>query len=263
LELQSDLTCRLSDYSESVSECLPVWILVFITLDRFITVHFPRRFPLFAKRKFQIALVITIFVYYTLSFSFMLWNYELRATSAAATVNSSSLNDSIAYYCANSAQDAYASLDLLNSNILPFSLMLMSSVALIVFIGKSRNRVNLTSNRVRSKDRKFAITALSLNMIFLVTNLPLAFYELFLSDSLADSAGPDLDSFLTFLFSTLLYTNYALDFFFQLTLNSLLRKEFAHILTNFKAHFTRRLSCLFFYRSNRRCQIQTQNTAFK
>jgi hypothetical protein len=250
-ELQSDLTCRLSDYSENVSQCLNVWILVFITLDRFVTIRFPRRFPLLAQRKVQIALVIAIFVYYMLIFSFMLWNFQLIATPAAsagaATVNSSSLNDSnlTTYYCVNSVEDAYALLDLLNSHVLPLSLMLMSSVAFIVFIGKSRNRVNLTSNRIRSKDRKFAFTVLSLNMIFLVTNMPHAFYNLF-SDSLSDS-DPDLASFLTFLFSTLLYTNYALDFFFQLTLNSLLRKEFSLILINIKVHFTQHLSCLFFF----------------
>ena len=121
-------------------------------------------------------------------------------------------------------------LDLFAAAIVPFSLMIVIDSILILFIFKSRKRIrstayktNDTMRRISSKDRKFSITSISLNFIILLCNAPTTIFSIIHHEN--DPITPSIilfEDYLRFFF----YAHYALGFFVQLAINSIIRKEF-------------------------------------
>ena len=134
-------------------------------------------------------------------------------------------NDTITYNCGFSSSNDiqfYISLyDFINIVGLPFLLMFIFSSLLILAIFQSRNRVmrNIAEHRNFKQDVMFSVTSLSLNIIFLILNLPLSVINF-------DT------TFSNFEFRLCLYIflcNYAVNFYVILITNSLVRKEFGKI----------------------------------
>jgi hypothetical protein len=120
-------------------------------------------------------------------------------------------------------------MSLLNGKLLPFVCMLTLSIVIIVCIRKSRKRVQAATvstvgnSNVSRKDRKFAITALLLNLLFFVTNFPIGIFSI-----VSTYVNIDSDSFL-FLYVltlTMVFVFYAFDSFVQFFTNSVFREEF-------------------------------------
>jgi hypothetical protein len=134
-------------------------------------------------------------------------------------------NDAITLNCgfssSNEIQFYIALYDFINLVGLPFLLMFIFSSLLILAIFESRNRVirNIAEQRNFKQDIMFSVTTISLNVIFLILNLPLSII------------GFDT-TFSNFEFRLCLYIflcNYAVNFYVILTTNSLVRKEFGKI----------------------------------
>ena len=130
-------------------------------------------------------------------------------------------NDTITYNCGFSSSNDiqfYISLyDFINIVGLPFLLMLIFSSLLILAIFQSRNRLmrNIAEQRNFKQDIWFSVTSLSLNIIFLILNLPLSIINF-------------STSFSNFEFRLCLYIffcNYAINFYVILFTNSMVRKE--------------------------------------
>ena len=69
-------------------------------------------------------------------------------------------------------------MDLMNSTVLPFIGMFILSIALIICVYRSRSRINSSTSR----ENRFAMSAISLNIMFLVLNFPLTIYNLLACD---------------------------------------------------------------------------------
>ena len=105
----------------------------------------------------------------------------------------------------------------LNSHIIPYSLMITYTILLVYSMFKSRRRVvsNYTNrqNRTFKRDIKFAFSSLSLNFIFILFNLPVSFISY---------SYPDL--LLFFLYLHLF--SFSINFYLLFIFNSLFRKQF-------------------------------------
>lgn len=114
-----------------------------------------------------------------------------------------------------------------------FVVMTLASSITVVCIVKSRQRLKSLANvRVRKsqvRDVKFAITSISLNLFFLITNAPLPFYSL-IDTNLITNINSDLDYFLSNFVVFLWYLYYVFSFYVQLMANSLVRAEFFKML---------------------------------
>lgn len=86
-------------------------------------------------------------------------------------------------------------------------------------------RLKNIKNRMISRDTKFAITTVCINILFLALNLPLVILTL-----LTVNMDPDLLSILFYLFELFFYSYYAIGFYVQLTANSVFRNEFLAML---------------------------------
>jgi hypothetical protein len=168
----------------------------------------------------------------------ILWSNESKnqiiSTSSTTNTNSSRILTNVTSNTSSTSLKLLVSFDLFNCSIIPFIVMFVFSIALIVFIRKSRHRINTSAKMYteRFRDRKFAFTSLTLNLVFLAFTLPVL-----VSDWLAtySELGEEEVSYLGAVSNVLFYTFYAIDFYIQLTVNSLFREQFGLIfLARFK-----------------------------
>jgi hypothetical protein len=228
LVLVSDFACKTIRYSTFALSSMTSWLLVVISFDRFMNIRFPRRFAFFYHVYFQAALVSSIVLYSLVYYSPMTWNSRLVIVTSL--MDNATGQVSTSAFCPNQANATIFWMDLFNSTLVPFVVMNTFSVGLVYYIRKSRARINVSSNHGKSKDRKFAITALSLNTLFFILNLPICVYNV---ASTYVNIDPDLDSFLLNLARVLFYTFPAIDFYVQVVVNSVVREQFFRLF-NFK-----------------------------
>ena len=114
----------------------------------------------------------------------------------------------------------YGNIDLVNSTILPFLLMIIFSSLLIYSIFKSRLRMLTLSNRNDKiklrKDIQLAVSLVFFNVFYLVLNLPHCIYHLVLNS---------IYEWHDFVFY-LSWFSYCLEFYILFLINSVFRKEF-------------------------------------
>ena len=94
--------------------------------------------------------------------------------------------------------------------------MFVLSIGLIVCVYRSRSRINTNKNR----DNRFAISALSLNIMFIVLKLPLVVYYII----------TNFDSILSRITYLLYYSYFGLGFYMQLIVNRDFRNEFLSLI---------------------------------
>jgi hypothetical protein len=222
LSPRSDYACQINQYIVCAVGSMSSWLLVVISLDRFINIAFPRKFPLLVERNLTPWLVIALLAVFNLFFYFpMIWNSHLVWT-----------NVSNGTYCTDILYVANYWMNIVDSCFLPFLSMIFLNILLMAYIKRSRMRIALASqnnNEGKSRDRKFAITSFCLNFSFFIFNLPLVIYDL-TPHFIFISISPELYMFLFDLTLTLWNTFYALDFYIQLLVNSIIREQFFRLL---------------------------------
>jgi hypothetical protein len=146
-------------------------------------------------------------------------------------------------------------MDLFNSALVPFTLMVSFSSATIVTVFKSRLRisrrrrgnksVNSTitaaapNSSISARDVKFAITSLTLNVVFLTLSLPQLLWRVFKS-----GGDPDLNHMLFYIFNLFSFVPYESDFILELISNSIFREEFFKLFNLEKIRTTRQTKTL-------------------
>ena len=79
LSLLSDFFCKFKFYFSYCNGPISPWIIVVVSLDRYLSIAFPKRFTLFMKSRFQISIMGAIFIYNYVLYSFMTWNSVLES----------------------------------------------------------------------------------------------------------------------------------------------------------------------------------------
>lgn len=105
----------------------------------------------------------------------------------------------------------------MNTSILPFIGMFILSIALIVCVYRSRSRINSSNTK---RDNRFAISAISLNVMFFVLTCPIALYNMFTYEVSIISSFANL----------LYYSYYGLGFYMQIIINRDFRNEFLFLI---------------------------------
>jgi hypothetical protein len=209
--------CRLSLQLAYSVPPISAYILVAISIDRWLTITKPTFLIIRKKFSFQIlvciGIVIANFIYNGQLFFSYIGTREKNP-------NSTRLRCLIPY------PDTLSMMDLINSTIIPFLLMIVSTALTIKSVFDS-SRKNQSTNQVqterqtRRRDIKFAITSIAFNIIFLILNLPFA-----LSAVIPNTTMSDIESyFLVILLLFLTYLNHATDFFINISVNKIFREE--------------------------------------
>ena len=195
-------------------------LLVYISLDRFITIKYPTKRFFFRRERNQLVYFLIVFVFNLIYYIPIAFEYSIINLAG----NETNQTDLQCGFTDLNAQIILSWMDLANSVIVPFTLTFSFTclIAYTIFRSRARTRAvsTTTENHSRARDIKFSITCLVLNLIFLVLNLPvttIAFFPL---------------SFYSFLFSfvfCLLYLSFSVNFYILLATNSLVRHEFLNL----------------------------------
>jgi hypothetical protein len=225
IHLLAEFICKTLDYTDYVAAPISGYLLVFISIDRFLKIKFPRKFKFLFEKKFQISLIAFLFAYNILFYVGFLWNKQLEKTF---NVDNATNETTAQLVCQDlPLMETFYQMDVFNSALVPYCFMIFFSSATIITVFRSRNRINLTSHSegISKRDRKFAFTSVALNTMFLFLNLP---------DVLLIAYGGHLDSdlfnMIYYIFNVLYYANYANSFYTQLYFNTIFRNEFFLIL---------------------------------
>lgn len=112
-------------------------------------------------------------------------------------------------------------MDLLNSTVFPFIGMFILSIALIVCVYRSRSRITSSNT---NRDNRFAISAISINIMFFVLTCPIVIYYMITYE----------DSIISNFAYLIYYSYFGFGFYMQIIVNRDFRNEFLSLI-NLKA----------------------------
>jgi hypothetical protein len=188
--LISNNWCKIFRYFRYSLGPISAWLLVYISIDKFISIQFPN-FKLIKLVKFQNTVIFLIVVFnlmYYIPFFIYSKLFMVYLNETNILNNSNNTNNELnCYFTKLHHKKVLYMMDLINSTLIPFLLMFIFSILLIYIIFKSRLRIlrlNSSSDRRRlRKDIKFAFTSILLNVAFVSLNLPVCIANLLIDIS--------------------------------------------------------------------------------
>jgi hypothetical protein len=212
LHRMSIIACKLRGFWNFAIGPLTKWYLVYITIERFLAIKF-HNFKLFQEKRFQKIIIIAVIIYTFLLYSPYAIFYDIFTIKSQNTTGIRCRIED------NNIRSIMASVDTVNSTLLPFIMISVFSLLLIYTIISSRiraMRMQATSARDRMlKDIRLSLCILAINFtIFLSFPLEIANYFV-----------ADIDVFLYDIYVCIFYVYYCLDTFILILLNSNFKNE--------------------------------------
>ena len=184
-----NFTCRLIYYFAYVSNSVPQWYLVLISIDRFPSISHSDKFLFKNKSNFNHFLLFQLFSLFIIIMSICFYSPVLIFQFESFQNNQTNMTE-ITNKC-NNVSLLINIMDLFQSSLLPFILMILilSTCFTIKKVFESRKLIN----KNKSKDVKFATLSIITNLIFLAFIMPYFIFIFF-----TYSANIDTDSFIIF-----------------------------------------------------------------
>ena len=211
----SSITCQIWNSFSYGLDALSPWSLVYISVEKYISIAYPSKRFIFKRKNTQIIYMILLIIFNIIYHINIPFSYDLIVVD----------NTTYCGFINDEWQSIISYMDLANCALIPFLLMLFFSILLIKAIFKSRSRINLNNtvreNKRLKKDIKFAISLLLMNLLFVILHLPFAsvifltFYD-------------NYDLFNIFYY--IYYISYGINFYIIFFTNSLFRTVFFTIL---------------------------------
>jgi hypothetical protein len=218
-KILSSLGCKVYQYFSYALDAVSPWVLVYISVEKFISISYPQaKFAKLRRKSVQFKSMIFLSLFAGVYYIAQPLCYEL--------INTGSLNQTH-YRCTyinDVAQQVSSLMDTVHRVILPFSLMFVFSILLIGSIFMSRYRVHdsLVQDKRLKRDIRFAISSFSMNLLFVILNLPMSVIEIIPNASSI--------SFYTTLY--LFFFSYGVNFYVLFFTNSIFRKNCIDLFIN-------------------------------
>jgi hypothetical protein len=219
LKYLSTFACKLYEYTNFMICSISSWLLVLISVERCVGIAFGKRIQIFKNRKFELFLIALAIIYNFLLYTPFLLYQELQQT---ITNNTDTNETQIDFSCDFSELEyiqTFYLMDMINSTLVPYGIMVVSSIILIVFVIKSRMRIkHLTNSKEKKfliKEIRFGMTILLLNFFFVILNLPICVANYF--DNLSDF----MYDFIAYIFMI----SFCINFYILAVFNTIIRKE--------------------------------------
>lgn len=225
----STFWCKTSIFLQYSLYTACSWYQVVASLDRLFLILYPVRFRFLKTIRVQLIITACVAIYSFAFNSFVPFKMN-RYTFSFAQVNQTV---SICYMHDHYKIYAYF---IINFSFIPFILMTASSIWLFSGVMRSRRRTkslpgqnkSSVSGAIQSRDVKFGVTIIALNILFVLTNSPDSIYRML--RYYIDTTNPVFDIILFDLIKLLFISHFALNFCIQLSVNSLFRESFFIIL---------------------------------
>ena len=214
----SDLACIVYNYSNIGFGPIPGWILIALSIDKLLSMKNIGN-SLIKKRWFQLIIIasivlINLLLYIEIPIYLRLVSFEYGNTTYR--------------YCILNMMpygDIVNLMYLIQANIVPFLIMITTSIMSIRLIRKSSKNISAqlaSRERRRKRDIKFAVTSIMFNFMFIILRLPIVMLS-FLSIFISSLTNTDLSFMLTYL---LYFVNFSSGIIVHLVSNNIFRREF-------------------------------------
>ena len=222
----SDLSCKLSVYFAYLVRPISAWLLVYICFERFLIIKHPSKYLFLKKSSTQISFAILVVLFNLAYYSIILVEIRILKTFKTDQYN----NSTIILQCSSTAKqliDLSLIMDMVNSVLVPFFLMILSTCLLIsaIFQSRSKFKLKISTKQEKNKHKKdlqFAFSSISLNIIFLVLNLPISLYLYITIENQSETF---------FILDNIYYLNFGLAFLVHYFSNNIFREEFLIIVS--------------------------------
>ena len=164
----SNFTCKLRNFYGYFNLACSAWLLVAISLDRYLCIAYPTRFLFRKKVLFQILACFIIIVFHVCYFVSS-WFYYLKETRISSTNETLNQTRKI-YKCVPSGIETDI-MELFEHILIPFFLMILFTSLTSRHVFQSRKIVCSTLTTINN-DRRFAISSITINILFVLFNLP-------------------------------------------------------------------------------------------
>ena len=200
-------------------------LLVVVSLDRMLSIIKPNKYLFLKKTRTQATICFVAFSYNLIFYIPLIVYKDYEIQRNLSEENSTGF----VYQCTDRQETNIVYwMDMFNSTLMPFLLMVMSTFVTVSRLFKSRAKTMIkakhssSSSRLKKRDVRLAITSAVLDAFFILCNFPLcAFY---LTQDFVRLDDVDLN---LFYFSTLLfyYLNFGVVFYVNFFTNALFRNE--------------------------------------
>jgi hypothetical protein len=225
LTVLSNLSCQIYIYFNYAFCAFSPWLLVYILIERFISIGHPTKRLIMRKKSNQIIYLFILVLFNLCSYIIVPFSYEVQSNN----INNNNNNKSnISYLNCNfknyERQLIISYFDLFNRALLPFILMIFISFLLIIIILFAINfktqikdlNTDKVNRRIK-RDIRFVFSSFGMNLLFIILNLPLSLVlfvpDYFISNTL----------FLATFY--LYYLSYGINFFVIFAVNNIFRKS--------------------------------------
>ena len=220
----SNFICKLRYFYGYFNIANAAWFLVIISIDRWISISNPTKFMFRKKIRFQMATCLSI-ILFNVCLLTPTWFYYIKQTT---TFNNNNNDTNINLFC--SSHSVWIDfIEMFHQVLIPFVLMILFTFLTATYVFKSRKIMhNSSSNNKTSSnnnDRKFAISSITINILFLIFNFP--HFLLYMLKEYSDLFDNSIESFkLIESFSYfLLYINLISTFFINQIVNTMFKTE--------------------------------------
>ena len=154
LKLVSSYGCKFITYLWYAPQSISAWFEALVSMDRAFSIAFPSRFAFREKRPFQYCITAFIIIFnYTFYFPMLIFFYTKMPSDPSydpvnqtANMSLDYVNQTVSASCETwgGYYETLSWMDLMNSTLLPFSTMLVSTIVINKHLAKSRK--NLLKN---------------------------------------------------------------------------------------------------------------------
>jgi hypothetical protein len=162
----SNFTCGFRFFFVYVNFAIAAWFLVIISFDRYLSICYPTKYLMRKKTIFQIV-VSFILIGFNICFYIPFWFYYIKESVYIST-NQTKI---ISLRC-SSPGIWLEFMDLFQQILIPFFFMILFSLLTAKNVIQSRKINCSTNSKTAINDRKFAISSITINILFLIFNLP-------------------------------------------------------------------------------------------
>jgi hypothetical protein len=223
----SNDVCRLFKIVAWVLTVTSAWTLAIISLDRYISIAFPTRVSIRKNMWFQLTICFLLLVKDLIYYGQLFFSFIETSNSYDNSTNQTLTSST----CQVINYDALYWMDLFNMCLVPSLIMFICTYLILKLLYDSKKSLstrslNLNKTRpaaISKRQQKLAITSLSLNVFFLVINVPMAGFQIF---AYYVKLEEHLNKLILSVVYLLYYSNFSFGFYINVWVNSIFRKEF-------------------------------------
>lgn len=217
--LISSFMCKFTMYLVYLLPALSSWLIVLISLDRFVSIFLPSKFMFRKKLSFQLLACLLISIYNISLSTTVLVSYEYYFKIDRN-------KNKTEFRCKN-FNPYIDMIDFLNSSLIPFIIMIISTCFTLRNIFVLRKKLDKS---ISSKDIRFAITSIAMNVSFFLLKFPSSFY---LALNYFLKIDYNTNYFIYTVLSIFMYMQHGSTFFITLLTNKMFRKEIWQRISKF------------------------------